>query len=1338
MRSDRPVITALLLFGSLLCSLPAGSAADWPMWRYGPARGAATPHGLPERLHLHWVLELPEPRRAWPEQFDDLAKLQFDLSYEPVVAGETLYVPSMVTDSLTAYDIVSGAEKWRYYTDGPVRLAPVVGHGRVYVPSDDGAIHCLDAASGEVLWKFQGGPVDRTVLGNERLIGTWPVRGGPVLKEGTLYFAAGIWPLEGVFVYALDAQSGEIRWTNSGTSNRMEKHPHSGAYAFGGVAPQGCLAVSGDRLIVPGGRTTPAVFDRTSGDLLYFHHYNRNAPGGHRVYASADFLFNPKGAPHARPEDVTRADGMPLRDPGKVRAILNAPSMYRLQDGRPIRRLDVDVVSGDVFFGVDGQRPVGYGKDGKILDGWRADAVPDLQRLHLLAGRRLYGSGKGGRIFAMEVAASPSLGAELKWSERVEGEIFNMLAARQRLFVVTTGGRVYCFGPQRREPVVHEYRPEELRTAGDEWTARSAELLRETDAKEGYAIMFGVGAGRLLEELLIQSDLHFVAFDPDETKVRGLRERFTRAGVYGRRVAVHQGDAMTSHYPPYIASLIVSEDPRAAGLESGAAFVQVLFSMLRPYGGAACLLLPTAEQAAFAEAVREAELEDEHLLVRREDDVLLRRPGALRGAGAWTHQYADSANTSYSGEQRVRAPLGITWFGGSTNCKTLHKYDCSNMGPRVVAGRLLLLGENHLLARCVFTGRELWQVELPMVGRPAMFRGRLARSSPQPGGPTGTGYTFRTEAEDVRVIPGLVSSDETGVRPFPQGYVGTPDSVYVVHDDSCLRLDLDTGNVLARFDLPGRDSLPEAAAECMIERLKALYLADGSDGGGKRWGQITVWEDLLIAGAYPHAASPGTTGIWEPTSSEYLVAMNRFTGEVQWARRARYGFPTNAVATAEGRTFVVDNFTAELRWQLGIDSPPQVRSLYERRGTPLPQVPEEIRRLKETLQPEILALDTRTGNVRWRFQDRVSGSWLGYCPEHDLLLQAGQDDPEARMLVLRGEDGSELWRRKRRHFGPPALHAASGRIILDDGALDVLTGEAAARRHPVSDATEPWQLARYHGCGTRNLGQHIITFRSGAAAYYDLISGSGTGNLSGFRAACANNLIPADGLLNAPDMTRGCSCPYQHQTSLALAHVPDVEMWTFNTLADPEPGSIKRVGINLGAPGNRIAEDGLLWVNHPRMPRVNAPVLPVEVDSSEHAKWFRLHALELKKDAPAGYRWVSASGIQGVRRLVLGGLFSAGPNPGGGPTYSVRLHFAEPDRVGRGERVFQVRLQGETVLEHFDIVRQAGGPKRAVVVEFRGVQPGKEDDITVEFRRVEGSQQEPLICGLDVRLEEER
>ncbi len=261
----RPFIVAfslsLVLAGSMLATL---TADDWPTWRYDAGRTAMTPMPLEEELQVVWSRQLPAPRPAFEQ-----ARLQFDRNDEPVVLGKRLFVGSTQSDHVTAYDTDTGEILWRFYAQGPVRLAPVAWRDRVYFGSDDGHLYCLDAAEGTLIWKFRAGPSNRKVLGNQRLISMWPVRGGPVLRDGRIYFAAGVWSMEGVFVYALDAEDGQVIWRNDRGSFIHGVHPHD-ATAMGGLTPQGYLVIEDDDLVVPCGTAYPARFDRTTGELKEF------------------------------------------------------------------------------------------------------------------------------------------------------------------------------------------------------------------------------------------------------------------------------------------------------------------------------------------------------------------------------------------------------------------------------------------------------------------------------------------------------------------------------------------------------------------------------------------------------------------------------------------------------------------------------------------------------------------------------------------------------------------------------------------------------------------------------------------------------------------------------------------------------------------------------------------------------------------------------------------------------------------------------------------------------------------------------------------------------------
>lgn len=187
----------------------SAEAADWPQWRYDANRSAASPADLPAELHLHWVREYPPLEPAWEDPVNR-DRLSYDRCYEPVVAGSTLYVGSNRSDRVAALDTRTGQERWRFYADGPIRFPPVAWQGKVFVVSDDGFLYCLDGQTGHVIWQHCGGPNGRKILGNRRIISAWPARGGPVIKDGIVYYGASIWPFMGSFIHALDAESGKV------------------------------------------------------------------------------------------------------------------------------------------------------------------------------------------------------------------------------------------------------------------------------------------------------------------------------------------------------------------------------------------------------------------------------------------------------------------------------------------------------------------------------------------------------------------------------------------------------------------------------------------------------------------------------------------------------------------------------------------------------------------------------------------------------------------------------------------------------------------------------------------------------------------------------------------------------------------------------------------------------------------------------------------------------------------------------------------------------------------------------------------------------------------------
>jgi outer membrane protein assembly factor BamB len=101
------------------------------------------------------------------------------------------------------------------------------------------------------------------------LSSTWPVNTGVVVEDGVAYAGAGIISYDGTHVYALDADTGAIRWQNN-TSGHLNPELRAG------VSVQGDAALIDGRLMLAGGNVAcPAIYDLANGTCL------NQPPGAH-------------------------------------------------------------------------------------------------------------------------------------------------------------------------------------------------------------------------------------------------------------------------------------------------------------------------------------------------------------------------------------------------------------------------------------------------------------------------------------------------------------------------------------------------------------------------------------------------------------------------------------------------------------------------------------------------------------------------------------------------------------------------------------------------------------------------------------------------------------------------------------------------------------------------------------------------------------------------------------------------------------------------------------------------------------------------------------------------
>jgi len=1279
----QPLVTLLTFLAVILGLLSPGAAGDWPMWRHDAERSACTPDALPAQLYLSWQRDFPAPTPAWSED----PRLHFDAVHEPIVIGKTLVVNVAQTESITALDTETGVEKWRFFAEGPVRLAPVAHEGRLYLGADDGYFYCLNTTDGKLIWKLRAAPGPRRVLGNDRLISVWPIRGGPVLAAGKIHFAAGVWPFEGSFLYSIDIDSSATspHYSTTLLSSRMPQAPYYAAKSkyrldSPSLVPQGYLAQSGRTLLIPGGRAPVTAYDLDSEEFTVFKYrpYNFNPDTTVRQPAGRDCHVTAKGPWLFHGERIfdrreKRIYDLPVRLPvtsasgdviyygheQKIKATdLSKPQIIEAKDrrGKPQQQKTFSTtweLPGEAIVNRLNQ----FEDAGSPYFRHSIEGHPVID---LRAGNHLYGSWAD-VLFAVELPSAKEE-AKVTWAQTVEGTPWTMLAADDRLFVGTREGRTYCFSGEQRHPrvhdAVHQASTVRYRRLDSPTVARVNACLSHTDARDGYALVWGLGNDsddriyQTLHALLRQSEFRIIAVDPDIEKVTRLRTRLTAEGLYGERLVVRVGEPSHYDWPPYLANLVLSDNLATAGLGDGVAFTKELFRSLRPYGGAACLELSGAEHAELTQWVKAAELSGAEL-ERHGEFSVLRRVGALAGTANWEHEYGDSANTLTSRDTLVKAPLGVLWFGGPSADGDLY-YDRHRWAPSVavMGGSMFVQGPEKLTAIDVYTGRILWKTPIPTGLSPGR-RGWISV----------TGFHF----------------------------VAVEDAIYLTYERSCVRLDPVSGKKLAEFRLQDPEDY---------------------------WGTIRVAGDLLVVPIFrtvDASLSKGyVSGYFKERAAEpgrlakKIVALNRFDGSLVWEKAAQRNI--FMVAVGEDKVFCFDT---ELK---------NFYRSYDRRGLD-----------PETKEPLLLrAFDLKTGDELWEQETQLPLTWLAYSQDHDVLVSSNKNGIEAR----RGKDGEQLWLKTSIGYGfqghPESVWnkviVRKDQVIDQRGPgrfYDLLTGRVAEQLDPVTGDSVPRQFTKTgHHCNYAVANEHLLTFRAASGGFFDLES-CGTGRLDGFRTGCRNSLIPACGVLNVPNFGYGCACDLWLFTSLSLVHVPENEKWTYNTFV-AMGNRVKRVGINFGAPGDRMAPNGTLWLDYPDVGGPS-PKLDVKVSPPE-SRPYRGHSAQIEGE---GLKWVAASGIDGVSSIHIP-LIKAGEPPPDERPHTVRLYFSEPRHRESGQRVFDVSLQGKLVIEKLDIVEETGGPYRLLTKEFHAIPLTEALDIALT-----PSAGKPVLCGVEVLVEGE-
>ncbi len=1288
---------------------------DWPTFRHDNARSGWTAESVAPPLHLRWAFRQSyPPQQAWSGPRDEAVegnwekdRLRFDAANHVAVADGSVFLASSGDGAVYCLDAETAQVRWAFHTGAPVRLAPAVEGGRVYFGSDDGHAYCLRADDGAQVWRLQAGPEDDRLIGNGRIVSRWPVRTGVLVDDGTAYFGAGVFPHEGVYVCAVDADDGRLVWRNDTTSTAAERGLLGGP-GSNELSPQGYLLASESRLFVPSGRALPAAFDREDGRKLYQAHdgwRSSGIVGGTFAVLADDHIL--VGANQAVGYDqesgrggfawfpcrrivvadevaYMTTDAVPTQTSGpalaeEVQCVSFEPyaeaSRERKKTEREIRSLERKRS--------DTQREL-RGEKAKPEDEQDAEQIAEItgrledvegkleaarQRLQeieaeglqpqvkwrtpttcasslILAGNVLYAGGQD-----LVVGYDAATGEE-KWRAEVEGEAEGLAAAGDALYVSTTSGMLYCFaaGDGAPGPVIDQQASAQPYAddgpAAQRCRAAAEAIIAASGVTRGFCLMLGVETGRLAWELARRTELTIYCLEPDAAKVQAARAALDSAGMHGSRVFVEQGDTSDIPYPNYFANLVISESAlNGGGLPE---VTDELIRKVKPCGGVVCVGKPAGAPGgpsaeALTEWLRSFGLGDP--AIEREGGLwgTVAR-GALPGAGSWTHQYAEPGNTA-CGDDQVRCPLGLLWYGDPGPDKMISRH-ARGVAPLAVDGRLLMQGNNVVMCYDAYNGVKYWERHIDGAMR---------------GGMTHRASNICCNARYMFVAVG----------------------------SRCLRLDVATGETTATFDQP-----------------------DAPADEPPAWGWIATVGDLLY----------GSTSL-DGNFSGRVFALDAESGAPRWTCEGTR-IKDNTIAIGDGRLFFADSveLTTEQRRQ----------ALARTGGDP---ESADVRM--------VVCLDAATGAKLWErpvdltdcggsrgvlmamYRDGVlvfsAAHWNGHLWRQFL----GGEYGERRAVALDAEGGELLWHKPIGYRIRPLI--VGEQFVAEPWAFDLRTGEQRMRAHPITGEQVPWQFERPgHHCGCISGAENLLLFRSSFTGYYDLVRDYGTCHFGAQRPGCWINAIPANGLVLIPEASSGCQCLYAIQCSLAFEPVEEPRTWgLFSTPGPHTP--VRHLCVNFGAPGDRRADDGDLWLSYPRPWSRMQTQFELETTLYEEGDYFS-NDLRLAEIDGTATPWLYASGIRGLQRLRFP-LVQRGDAPAG---YGLRLHFIAPGEGG-GPPPFDIKLQGETVAEGLDVLQAAGGPNRPMVCELDAVPVRSELVVELVPRTEEPTADSvPLLCALEL------
>ena len=413
--------------------------------------------------------------------------------------------------------------------------------------------------------------------------------------------------------------------------------------------------------------------------------------------------------------------------------------------------------------------------------------------------------------------------------------------------------------------------------------------------------------------------------------------------------------------------------------------------------------------------------------------------------------------------------------------------------------------------------------------------------------------TTNSRDDLVRGEMGILWWGEPGPRPMPDRGGRNPaplaanGRLFVQGDRVLFGLDAYNGTVLWTFFSPEmrRSNLPRDGSN-MVATDDALYITIGGEcvvlnaQTGRRhtavlaakdrdWGWLSAEEDQLLAASVKKGSSyKADKGEWydsfgagqvERVVSDGLTSHDPATGKAQWTYRGGAVMNSTLTIADDVIYFVESRNEAVLKSESSRVTPAELNAQH------------------------MVALDRITGKKLWeKAVDFSKCEHMLYLVHAEGTLVATGSDRhktyhtyayDVSSLSLRfggtGEDVAELWRESHKaakdHHGGHLQHplVIGDTFFSDSRAFHLRTGKLIRT-----------DLPHRRGCGNMAASNHSMFYRHHFHGMWNLETNEKT-QFEGIRSGCWLGLVPAQGLMLAPESSSGCSCTHSIQTSAAWA-----------------------------------------------------------------------------------------------------------------------------------------------------------------------------------------------------------